>query len=163
MPLINWTADLSVGFESIDTDHQVLIGLLNELDDAVSVGESRETVGRVLDSLLDYTDYHFGREEVLMRACRYPDMDAHIKTHDTLRAQVADIRSRYMRNPESIHAREVLAFLKNWLTAHILGRDKLYQPFLESDLEKAKDADRAYTDEMGRKYGEKTGSTGETV
>ena len=163
MPLINWTADLSVGFESIDTDHQVLIGLLNELDDAVSVGESRETVGRVLDSLLDYTDYHFGREEVLMRACRYPDMDAHIKTHDTLRAQVADIRSRYMRNPESIHAREVLAFLKNWLTAHILGRDKLYQPFLESDLEKATDADRAYTDEMGRKYGEKTSSTGETV
>lgn len=163
MPLINWTADLSVGFESIDTDHQVLIGLLNELDDAVSVGESRETVGRVLDSLLDYTDYHFGREEVLMRACRYPDMDAHIKTHDTLRAQVADIRSRYMRNPESIHAREVLAFLKNWLTAHILGRDKLYQPFLETDLETAKDADRAYTDEMGRKYGEKASGAGETV
>ncbi len=154
MPLIKWTPDLSVGFESVDTDHQVLIGLLNELDDAVNVGEPRETVSRVLGSLLDYTDYHFGREEVLMRACRYPDMDAHIRTHDTLRAQVADIRSRYLRSPESIHAREVLAFLKNWLTAHILGRDKLYQPFMESDLQKVGDADRAYTEQMGQKYGD---------
>ena len=161
MPLINWTANLSVGFESIDTDHQVLIGLLNELDDAVNAGEPRETVGRVLEALLDYTDYHFGREEVLMRACRYPDTDAHIRTHDTLRAQVADIRSRYLRNPESIHAREVLAFLKNWLTAHILGRDKLYQPFMESDLKKVGDADRAYTEQMGRKYGEPESTAGE--
>ena len=161
MPLINWTADLSVGFESIDTDHQVLISLINELDEAVKVGEPRETVNRVLGALLDYTDYHFGREEVLMRACRYPDMDAHIRTHDTLRAQVADIRSRYLRSPESIHAREVLAFLKNWLTAHILGRDKLYQPFLESDSEKVSDADRAYTEQMGKKYGDPDSRTGE--
>ena len=161
MPLIKWTPDLSVGFESIDTDHQVLIGLINELDDAVKVGEPRETVSRVLQSLLDYTDYHFGREEVLMKACRYPDMDAHIRTHDTLRAQVADIRSRYLRSPESIHAREVLAFLKNWLTAHILGRDKLYQPFMEGDLQKVSDADRAYTEQMGRKYGEPESSAGE--
>jgi hemerythrin len=161
MPLIKWTPDLSVGFESIDTDHQVLIGLINELDDAVKVGEPRETVSRVLQSLLDYTDYHFGREEVLMKACRYPDMDAHIRTHDTLRAQVADIRSRYLRSPESIHAREVLAFLKNWLTAHILGRDKLYQPFMEGDLQKVSDADRAYTEQMGRKYGEPENSADE--
>ena len=161
MPLIKWTPDLSVGFESIDTDHQVLIGLINELDDAVKVGEPRETVSRVLQALLDYTDYHFGREEVLMKACRYPDMDAHIRTHDTLRAQVADIRSRYLRSPESIHAREVLAFLKNWLTAHILGRDKLYQPFMEGDLQKVSDADRAYTEQMGRKYGEPENSADE--
>lgn len=161
MPLISWTPDLSVGFESIDTDHQVLIGLINELDDAVKVGEPRQTVNSVLDALLDYTDYHFGREEVLMKACRYPDMDAHVRTHDTLRAQVADIRGRYLRNPQSIHAREVLAFLKNWLTSHILGRDKLYQPFMESDLQKMNDADRAYTEQMGRKYGEPESIVGE--
>ena len=161
MPLITWTPDLSVGFESVDVDHKVLIGLINELDDAVKAGEPRETVTHVLDSLLDYTDYHFGREEVLLMACRYPDLEAHVRTHDTLRAQVADIRSRYHRSPESIHAREVLAFLKNWLTAHILGRDKLYQPFLESELEKVNDADRAYTEQMGRKYGEQKSGAGE--
>ena len=163
MPLIKWTPDLSVGFESIDTDHQVLIGLINELDDAIRVEEPRETVSRVLDALLDYTDYHFGREEVLMNACGYPDRDDHIRTHDTLRAQVADIRNRYHRSPESIHAREVLAFLKNWLTAHILGRDKLYQPFMEGGAEKVHAADLAYTEQMGRKYGLPMTSADETA
>ncbi|MGF1639749.1 MAG: bacteriohemerythrin [Rhodospirillales bacterium] len=160
MPLINWTPDLSVGRESIDTDHQVLIGLINELDDAIRVNEPRQTVCRVLDSLLDYTDYHFGREEVLMEACGYPDRDAHVRTHDMLRAQVADIRSRYHRSPESIHAREVLAFLKNWLTAHILGRDKLYAPFMAGKAGKVDEADRSYAEEMGRKLGDGTAPAG---
>jgi hemerythrin len=101
-------------------------------------------VSRVLDALLDYTNYHFAREESLMRACSYPDIDAHSRTHATLRAQVHDIRSRYRRNAESIHAREVLAFLKSWLTAHIIGRDKLYAPFMQSAGAKVQDTDRAF-------------------
>ena len=144
MSIIRWTPDLSVGVESIDTDHKLLISLINQLDDAIRVGESRETVSRVLDALLDYTNYHFAREERLMRASGYPDIDAHSRTHATLRAQVHDIRDRYRRNAESIHAREVLAFLKNWLTAHVIGRDKLYVPFMQSARAKVAEADRAF-------------------
>jgi len=126
MPTIQWTPDLSVGVETLDTDHKLLISLINQLDDAIRAGEPRQTVERVLDALLDYTDYHFAREEALMRACDYPEYDSHVRTHATLRAQVRDIRDHYRRNAESIHAREVLSFLQNWLTSHILGRDKLY-------------------------------------
>lgn len=143
MPLINWTPDLSVGVGSIDADHKVLIGLINQLDDAIRSGTPRETVIRVLDALVDYTGYHFEREETLMRASGYPDIAAHVRTHATLRAQVHDIRVRYHRNPESIHSREVLAFLKNWLSAHIVGRDKLYAPFVKNAGLKLEEADRA--------------------
>ena len=79
-----------------------------------------------------------------MRACGYPEIDAHLRTHHTLRAQVHDIRERYRRNPESMHGREVLAFLKNWLTAHIVGRDKLYSPFMQGAAQKVQEADRAF-------------------
>lgn len=149
MPIIHWTPDFSVGVGSIDTDHKVLISLINQLDDAIRGGEPRDTVSRVLDALLDYTDYHFAREELLMRACGYPDIEAHARTHATLRAQVHDIRNRYQRNPESIHAREVLAFLKNWLAAHIVGRDKLYAPFMQSAVREVQEAEAAFalTDE----------------
>jgi hemerythrin len=136
MPIIHWTPDFSVGVGSIDTDHKVLISLINQLDDAIRGEEPKQTVSRVLDALLDYTNYHFSREELLMRACAYPDIEAHARTHATLRAQVADIRNRYRRNAESIRAREVLAFLKNWLTAHIVGRDKLYAPFMQSAVKR---------------------------
>jgi len=144
MPIIHWTPDFSVGVSSLDTDHKVLISLINQLDDAIRAGEPRETVNRVLDALLDYTDYHFAREEALMRACGYPEIDAHMRTHATLRAQVHDIRDRYRRNPESMHSREVLAFLKNWLTAHIVGRDRLYVPSMLAEAEHLEEAERAF-------------------
>lgn len=144
MPLIQWTPDFSVGVDSLDTDHKVLISLLNQLDDAIGRGEPRMTVQQVLDALYDYTVYHFSREEALMRAAAYPDYDAHVRTHATLRAQVADIRERYARSPESIHAREVLSFLKNWLSAHIVGRDHLYVPFMASRKDAVTAADQAF-------------------
>ena len=144
MPIIHWTPDFSVGVSSIDTDHKVLISLINQLDDAIRAGEPRETISRVLDALLDYTDYHFAREEAMMRACGYPEIEAHMRTHATLRAQVHDIRDRYRRNPESMHSREVLAFLKNWLTAHIVGRDRLYVASMLAAPEKVQEADRAF-------------------
>jgi hemerythrin len=144
MPIIQWTPDFSVGVGSIDTDHKVLISLINQLDDAIRGGEPKQTVSRVLDALLDYTNYHFAREELLMRACAYPDIEAHARTHATLRAQVHDIRNRYRRNAESIRAREVLAFLKNWLTAHIIGRDKLYAPFMQTASQEVQKAERAF-------------------
>jgi len=144
MPLIHWTPEFTVGVNSLDTDHKVLISLINQLDDAIRGGEPKATVSRVLDALLDYTDYHFAREETLMRASAYPELDAHLRTHGTLRAQVHDIRDRYRRNAESIHGREVLAFLKNWLTAHIVGRDRLYMPFMHAAAQKVQEADREF-------------------
>ena len=146
MAIIEWTPGLSAGVETIDTDHKLLISLLNQLDDAVSAGESEDIVGSVLDALLDYTDYHFGREEALMRACGYPDVEPHAETHADLRDQVATIRDRYRRNPDSIREREVMAFLKTWLTAHIMGRDKLYEPFMASKAEAVAEADREFAD-----------------
>jgi len=151
MPIIHWTEDLSVGTETIDEDHKVLIGMINKLDDAIKSKEPQGTVNKVLSELLDYTGYHFDREEALMKAANYPDYDAHARTHGTLKAQVADIRNRYERNPDSIHEREVLAFLKNWLTAHILGRDKLYAPFMESRREDVEKANEAFTHESRSK------------
>ncbi|MFO1154318.1 MAG: bacteriohemerythrin [Rhodospirillales bacterium] len=144
MPLIEWTPALAVGVESLDTDHKVLVSLINQLDDAIAAGNPRSTVQRVLDALYDYTVYHFSREEALMRACGYPDIEAHARTHATLRAQVADIRDRYGRSPESIHSREVLSFLKNWLSTHILGRDHLYMPYMADKPEAVAAADRSF-------------------
>ena len=92
MPLLQWTADLSVSVQSLDTDHKIIITLINQLNDAIQAGEPKDTVSQVLDALLDYTDYHFSREEALMAACGYPDLDAHKRTHATMRAQVRDIR-----------------------------------------------------------------------
>ncbi len=149
MTVVRWTQGMSVGVPSIDADHQALIGMVNQLDDAIKAAKGQERVGGVLDALLDYTVYHFGREEALMEACGYPDLEAHRHTHRVLRTQVAHIRDRHSGNPDTIRDREVLAFLKNWLTSHIMGRDKLYEPFMAGRRDAVQKAEAAYAERLG--------------
>jgi hemerythrin-like metal-binding protein len=120
--------------------------MLNRLDDAINAAKGKQTLSSVLDALVDYTSYHFDREEAFMRACGYPDLDAHGHTHRVLRTQVTHIRDRYRGNPDSIYDREVLGFLKNWLTSHIMGRDKLYAPFMTSRRDAVEKAEAAYAE-----------------
>jgi hemerythrin len=143
MAVMQWTQTMSVGIPSIDNDHKILVGMINRLDDAIKSASGEQALGSVLDALLDYTTYHFDREEALMQACGYPDTEAHSHTHKVLRIQVAHIRNRHRLNPDSIHDREVLAFLKNWLTSHIMGRDKLYAPFMASRRDAVEKAEAA--------------------
>lgn len=144
MSAMRWTETMSVGVESIDCDHKHLLGLVNRLDASVSCGEGETVVDAILGELLSYTAYHFDREEALMTACGYPDVDAHCHTHRVLKTQVANIRDRHIHNPDTIHDREVLAFLRNWLTAHILGRDQLYAPFMVSRRQAVEAAETAF-------------------
>jgi hemerythrin-like metal-binding protein len=144
MPQLQWTPDMSVGVASLDEDHRFMLGLLNDLEESIAAGGGDDAVTSILDALLDYTGYHFEREEAMMRAAGYPDVETHAHTHWVLKTQVTHIRERFIASPGSIHDREVLAFLRNWLTSHIMGRDKLYAPFVAARSEAVERVDRDY-------------------
>ena len=55
MPLMNWTDKLSVGVAVIDDDHKKLVGMVNELYDAMQSGRGKDSLGRILDGLVQYT------------------------------------------------------------------------------------------------------------
>jgi hemerythrin len=61
MALLNWNEKLSVGVESIDDQHKVLVDTLNELHHAVMKGEQRNSTEPLLRSLLAYTREHHVR------------------------------------------------------------------------------------------------------
>jgi hemerythrin len=133
--MVQWSDEYSVGVDSLDTDHKLLISMINQLEIAVGDTEPKARICSVLDALVDYTVYHFEREERMMEQAGYPDTEAHARSHQTLAAQVREIRERFNRNSQSIHGRELLAFLNNWLRAHIVGRDLRYAPYLaDTDL-----------------------------
>lgn len=131
MALITWQESYSVGVEMIDTDHQLLVSLINQLDDAIREGGGRDTVGSVLNVLLEYTETHFGREELLMEKGGYPELAPHKREHVKLTDQVRVIADRFNGGDDSSLDAEVLEFLKNWLTGHILGVDRKYAPFVK--------------------------------
>jgi len=129
MPLIPWNDELSVGVNSLDEQHKQLVAMINELNDAFEKGKSDEILAKVFDELAVYTIEHFGYEEELFARYGYSESQAHKKAHEVLIKQVQDLRQK-LNDGEFMISLEVMLFLKDWLTNHIMKTDKAYAPFL---------------------------------
>jgi hemerythrin-like metal-binding protein len=129
--LITWTSTLSVGIKEIDSQHQHLIKLINDLHEAMKDEKGRDGLGRTLKSLCDYTVFHFGTEEKLFKETGYPGTEAHLAEHKSFTRQVLDIRSRFEAG-QSVITIDLLQFLRDWVNDHIKGVDKKYTSFLHS-------------------------------
>lgn len=132
MPLMTWNDKMSVGVSMLDTDHKKLVEMLNELYDAVQNGKGKDSLGNILDGLIDYTKIHFAHEEKLFAQTNYPESAVHKKEHDDLTSQVVQVQKKYKSGATGTLSLEVLNFLKNWLVNHIGGEDKKYGPYLNS-------------------------------
>jgi hemerythrin-like metal-binding protein len=124
---IEWTKDLETGIAPVDRDHKVLVSMLNQVEEAIGDHEERAVLGSVLNSLAEYTTYHFAREERLQEVAGYAGLAEHRALHGRLEGQVEAIRDRYHRDPTSVQAQEVLDFLTSWLVDHILKQDMGYR------------------------------------
>ena len=131
MALITWTTAFSVGVREIDTQHQELIRLINDLHDAMREGKGRSTMGEILKRLIDYTVNHFGFEEKLFAETGYPESLAHTAEHASLTREVQALALKY-ESGQSVLSIEVMEFLRSWLTDHIKGVDKRYTAHLHS-------------------------------
>jgi len=127
--IIQWTEAMSVGVEDLDNDHRVLIDLMNQLAGA-DARHDRINLEAVLDELVDYTVFHFEKEEQYMEQAGYPALEVHRRVHAELTEQVFAIRRKVVASAQTELGDEVLAFLSNWLQEHILKTDALYMPHL---------------------------------
>lgn len=132
MPLMTWTPKLSVGVDVLDEDHKRLVALVNELFDAMHAGHGRDSLGRILEGLVQYTRIHFAREEKFFAQTGYPGAEPHRKEHADLTGQVLEIQRKYAAGASAVLSIEVMQFLKNWLVNHIQGSDQKYGPHLNA-------------------------------
>lgn len=131
MAQIAWSEAFSVGNPLLDSDHHILVDLLAQLYDATDTGQSRDVVGTVLAALSEYAEHHFRREEAMMAAAGYPDLEEHRGEHRRLEAHVREICNRYRAGERGALSDDVVELLKNWLTQHILVSDNSYKPWVE--------------------------------
>jgi hemerythrin len=129
MPFLTWTNDLSVGVPVIDGQHKTLVNILNELHDAMKLGNGERVTRALLYKLLDYTREHFAAEEKLMEAAGYPELQEHRLQHVALTAKVVDLVTRLDEGGCSLNV-DLLFFLRDWLQTHIVRQDKAYGPWL---------------------------------
>lgn len=128
MPFFPWKDDYSVGVEKLDKQHQQLVGLLNQLYEAMEAGKGREALKQVFDGLLRYTNEHFLTEESLMQLYGYPGVQEHRDKHEKMTRHVQDLVQQYEAGTLQ-HPVRITDFLKQWLARHIMETDKAYGPF----------------------------------
>ncbi|MBP2227653.1 hemerythrin-like metal-binding protein [Azospirillum agricola] len=125
---IEWTAEMETGIPAIDSDHRVLLALVNQIAYEDNKGD-RTAVEFVLDELLGYTALHFAREEALLERCGYPDLDHHRRIHAALLDEVRGLQRRMVAFTPGL-GEELHRFLGHWLTSHIQGEDMTYLPYV---------------------------------
>lgn len=115
----------------IDQQHRKLVDIINHSHDSMKMEGKPEDLMRIMNDLVNDTRYHFTHEEKRMQQAGYPDLANHQRIHRAMVEQV----EKFRREAGSSRARfliKLMAFLKTWLTDHILGTDQKYAPSLKT-------------------------------
>lgn len=128
MAYLAWDEKYSVSVKEIDSQHQKLIDLVNELHEAMKQGKGKDIMSQVLQTLIDYTATHFGTEEKYMIAFKYPQFTQHKLEHENFVKKVLDFQKDYNSGKLALTI-DIMNFLKDWLVSHIQGTDKKFGPF----------------------------------
>jgi hemerythrin len=125
MSLITWSDDLSVSIREIDDQHRKLIGLINNLHDAMKSGQAKNVMEKTFADLADYAVYHFKTEEQYMEKFHYPEYQTHKLAHTAFVKKVTQFQADFKAGKLGI-SMDLMNFLREWLTTHIKGTDKNY-------------------------------------
>jgi hemerythrin-like metal-binding protein len=137
MPLIAWKSTYETGVPSIDEQHKLLLGYINKLEEAKSIGSNDEAVRQTIINVVNYTKTHFADEEKLMAEIQYPYLSQHQAMHAKIISQVIVILER-MKSNQKLGIDELLLFLRDWFINHVIDHDKQISLFIQSDLARKK-------------------------
>lgn len=129
MAFITWNSKLSVGINDIDNQHMKLVEYINELHDAMKVGKAKDVISGILGNLVKYTINHFTLEEKIMTQTQYPGYLPHKQEHINFVNKVSEFQKSFEAGSSFVSI-DVLNFLRDWITHHILVVDQKYSPFM---------------------------------
>ena len=115
-----WNNNLQIDVDVIDKDHEGLVALLNRVTQEPA---NMRNLGNLVDELIEYTRYHFQREETVMEVCRYPEIEKHRLLHRDLIARVDRLSQIWRENQTPETLKQFQTFLRDWLFDHIIKVD----------------------------------------
>ncbi len=148
MGTLSFDDELRTGHAVIDEQHEALFQLAQRVIDKLGTcsldshtipsPEPDSCEERVEDALadavyglVDYTTEHFSDEETVMREAGYPSAPIHSALHAELAERVTAYMVRLMDGDE-VCAAELVDFLIEWLTAHIMTSDREFTAWLSA-------------------------------
>ncbi len=124
-----FTAKYLTGIPSIDAEHRRLFEITREANDLIHADhlyDKYDKILHILSELTDYTNRHFQHEEEYMLKAGYPGYELQKQEHaafiEKLTGQNLDELDFIDENQQE-YLIELIQFLLNWLTGHILKSD----------------------------------------
>ncbi len=123
---IKWNSTLSVGITKFDDQHKKLISLINKFYESIQNKKSSSILNDIMQELLSYAEYHFKIEEDFFVKYNYNNPD-HIQEHNNF---IDRVKKLYRQcKLEKVMYIELIIFLTDWVSNHILVSDKAYSDF----------------------------------
>lgn len=117
MAIFSWKEDYRVGDALIDSQHQYLFALANDLVESKSKPQLTDNAMK----LFRYVREHFDHEEAVMRRTGYPAYREHVAMHEDLINQLSAI-SRDI-NDDRWSVANLQQFMNDWVSVHIAEMD----------------------------------------
>ncbi|WP_170834555.1 bacteriohemerythrin [Magnetospirillum fulvum] len=127
---IEWDSNLETGVAEVDGDHRNLVRLINDLDTMLSQGVDPARFGEVIDTLIDYAENHFRREEEMLERLGYPGVADHAESHVGFALRLGTMVAGCIIAPGPDSIASLRDHLHSWLIDHILLEDMRYAPFV---------------------------------
>lgn len=132
----DWTADLDLGIDVIDSQHRRIVDYINEINDAIAQ-QDVTMVFDVMERLKDYTMDHFAFEEQLLKQAGYLLMEAHQQVHRRFEDRIAKYEESLLNGHDPFGvARRIRTALMAWLIQHIKQEDADYVPVVKKVLKR---------------------------
>jgi hemerythrin-like metal-binding protein len=120
-----WEPEYVFGIKEIDDQHKYFVGLLDKMYEAILNNHSREELGEMLVSLINYAVKHFDTEEKYFDEFNYDGAAEHKLKHEELKNKVLDFQKKFLENKVDISF-DLINFLEDWLVDHLCNLDKKY-------------------------------------
>lgn len=132
---LEWKESFSVENEELDRHHKKLFDLVNTILEAMKTEKSNDTVfiTDILNSLAEYTQYHFQKEEAAFLHSGYPFAVAHIREHRLFTAKVKEMLANKNKNLPALNAIRIAQVANAWITDHVIRFDKGYAEYLDRE------------------------------
>ena len=132
MGLIKWEDKYSVGIESMDNQHKKLVQMINDIFDDLRSEGTHESLMKIIEGLVEYTQVHFKAEEAVFEKFGYEETEEHKEEHKKFIKQIADFKKGFEEGKIPM-TMDIITFLEGWLFSHIMGTDQKYGEFFKDN------------------------------
>jgi hemerythrin-like metal-binding domain len=130
-----WKEEYNLNIKEIDKQHKKLMEIGKRAYDIAIIDDGYDRydeIMEIIDELLEYTKYHFEYEEKMLREYNYIHVHDQEEEHGFYIYKIKEIASRddIDENQRKV-VLEVIDFLSEWISKHIMVADRKYAVFLK--------------------------------